>query len=109
MAAKKGYELSLTDTADGSWKNSLTAKKQIDGGTFRFYVRNTKTGEISLAAKESLKLSVQTVRTGNTNKLVASQKAKTANGKLTVTWQKVSEFKIRETMLSPFLCGNDNR
>ena len=104
VTAKKGYELSLTDTADGSWKNSLTAKKQIDGGIFSFYVRNTKTGEISLEAKESLRLSVQTVRTGNTNKLVASQKAESTDGKLTVTWQKVNAAKGYEIYIAK--CNN---
>lgn len=106
VTAKDGYELSLTDTADGSWKKTLKAKKKTSGGSLCFYVRNCSTGEISLAVKESLKLSVKALRTGNTNKLVASQKVKNKNGKLKITWQKVDEAKGYELYVTE--CGNKN-
>ena len=56
IKAKNGYKLSLTDTANGEWTDSLTASDETDNGKLTFYVKNTETGVISAAVTESYKI-----------------------------------------------------
>ena len=56
ITAKAGYKLSLTDTADGTWSDTLTASDETAHGTLKFYVKNTATGVISLAVHENYKI-----------------------------------------------------
>lgn len=63
ITAKAGYALSLTDTANGVWVDSLTASDETGNGKLTFYVKNTATGVISAAVTESYKID-KTVPTG---------------------------------------------
>ncbi len=56
ITSADGYELSLTDTADGQWKPQLVASEETEDGEITFYVRNKATGAISEIAKESYKI-----------------------------------------------------
>ena len=56
IAAKEGYSLSLTDTADGTWTDTLSASDETDSGEVTFYVKNETTGAISLAKTEDYKI-----------------------------------------------------
>ena len=56
ITAKEGYKLSLTDTADGEWTDTLTASDETDSGKLTFYVKNTATGVISTAVTENYKI-----------------------------------------------------
>ena len=56
ITAKEGYELSLTNTAEGQWTDTLAASEETDHGTLTFYVRNMATGAISGAMTESYKI-----------------------------------------------------
>lgn len=56
ITAKAGYKLSLTDTANGEWADSLTASDETDNGKLIFFVKNTGTGAISAAVTENYKI-----------------------------------------------------
>lgn len=56
VTAKTGYLLSLTDTADGDWREALTAGTETNAGRLTFYVKNTATGVISTAVTETYKI-----------------------------------------------------
>ncbi len=47
VTAKDGYVLSDTDEADGKWTKTLVGSEEGTNRTLEFYVKNTKTGEIS--------------------------------------------------------------
>lgn len=64
VTAKSGYQLSLTDTAVGDWKNALTASEETADGKLTFYVKNTDTGVISAAVTETYKID-KTAPTGS--------------------------------------------
>ena len=56
ITAKAGYALSLTDTANGEWSNTLSAAGETGKGRLTFYVKNTATGVISAAVTENYKI-----------------------------------------------------
>ena len=47
ITAKNGYKVSLTDTADGEWKDTLTGTAERSDGSVKFYVKNVADGTIS--------------------------------------------------------------
>ena len=69
ITAKDGYELSLTNTAEGEWKNSLVGAVEGKNSSVTFYVRNKETGAISLAVTEYYKLDKNTENTDTTGKV----------------------------------------
>ena len=75
ITAKEGYKLSLTDTANGEWVDSLTASDETGNGKLIFYVKNTETGIISAAVTENYKID-KTAPTGEVklNERTAFQK-----------------------------------
>ena len=75
ITAKGGYKLSLTDTANGEWVDSLTASDETGNGKLIFYVKNTETGIISAAVTENYKID-KTAPTGEVklNERTAFQK-----------------------------------
>lgn len=75
ITAKDGYKLSLTDTANGEWVDSLTASDETGNGKLIFYVKNTETGIISAAVTENYKID-KTAPTGEVklNERTAFQK-----------------------------------
>ena len=75
ITAKEGYKLSLTDTANGEWVDSLTASDETGNGKLTFYVKNTETGIISAAVTENYKID-KTAPTGEVklNERTAFQK-----------------------------------
>ena len=75
ITAKAGYKLSLTDTANGEWVDSLTASDETDNGKLTFFVKNTETGVISAAVTENYKID-KTAPTGEVklNERTAFQK-----------------------------------
>ena len=75
ITAKAGYKLSLTDTANGEWADSLTATDETDNGKLTFFVKNTETGAVSAAVTESYKID-KTAPTGEVklNERTAFQK-----------------------------------
>lgn len=56
ITAKAGCKLSLTDTANGEWADSLTASDETGNGNLTFFVKNTGTGVISAAVTENYKI-----------------------------------------------------
>lgn len=56
VTAKAGYKLSLTDTADGEWSDTLTASEETGDGRLTFYVKNTETGAVSAAVTENYRI-----------------------------------------------------
>lgn len=56
ITAKENYKLSLTDTANGEWVDSLTASDETGNGKLTFFVKNTETGVISAAVTENYKI-----------------------------------------------------
>ena len=56
ITAEQGYQLSLTDTADGEWSDTLTASDETDHGKLIFYVKNMVTGAISVKVTENYKI-----------------------------------------------------
>lgn len=56
ITAKEGYKLSLIDTANGEWVDSLTASDETGNGKLTFFVKNTETGVISAAVTENYKI-----------------------------------------------------
>ena len=75
ITAKQGYKLSLTDTANGEWVDSLTASDETGNGKLTFFVKNTETGIISAAVTENYKID-KTAPTGEVklNERTAFQK-----------------------------------
>lgn len=75
IMAKEGYKLSLADTANGEWVDSLTASDETGNGKLTFYVKNTETGVISAAVTENYKID-KTAPTGEVklNERTAFQK-----------------------------------
>ena len=75
ITAKDGYKLSLTDTANGEWVDSLTASDETGNGKLTFFVKNTETGVISAAVAENYKID-KTAPTGEVklNERTAFQK-----------------------------------
>ena len=75
ITAKEGYKLSLTDTANGVWVDSLTASDETRNGKLTFFVKNTETGIISAAVTENYKID-KTAPTGEVklNERTAFQK-----------------------------------
>ncbi len=75
ITAKAGYKLSLTDTANGEWVDSLTASDETDNGKLTFFVKNTETGAVSAAVTENYKID-KTAPTGEVklNERTAFQK-----------------------------------
>ena len=75
ITAKEGYNLSLTDTANGVWVDSLTASDETGNGKLTFFVKNTETGIISAAVTENYKID-KTAPTGEVklNERTAFQK-----------------------------------
>ena len=75
ITAKAGYKLSLTDTANGEWGDSLTASDETGNGKLTFFVKNTETGAVSAAVTESYKID-KTAPTGEVklNERTAFQK-----------------------------------
>ena len=63
ITAADGYKVSLTNTADGEWSNSLTYSGETADGNITFYLKNETDGTISLAKTVSYKLD-KTVPTG---------------------------------------------
>ena len=56
VTAKDGYQISLTNTANGTWTDKLTAANETADGKLTFYVKNTATGAISSAIIERYKI-----------------------------------------------------
>ena len=75
ITAKAGYKLSLTDTANGEWVDSLTASDETGNGKLTFFVKNTGTGAVSAAVTENYKID-KTAPTGEVklNERTAFQK-----------------------------------
>lgn len=69
VTAKDGYELSLTNTADGTWKNTLIGAVESADSSLKFYVRNKTTGAISEQVSVAYKLDKNTKTTGTTGKV----------------------------------------
>ena len=69
VTAKDGYELSLTNTADGTWENTLFGAVESADSSLKFYVRNKTTGAISEQATVAYKLDKNTETTGTTGKV----------------------------------------
>lgn len=51
-----GYKISLTNTADGDWKDALTYSGETADGSVTFYLKNETDGTISLAKTVTYKL-----------------------------------------------------
>ena len=56
ISAKDGYRVSLTNTADGEWNESLTYSAETADGSVTFYLKNETDGTISLARTVNYKL-----------------------------------------------------
>ena len=57
VTAKPGYKLSLTNTAEGTWSDSLTGSTEGEDSQLTFYVKNAD-GVISLAETVNYKLDI---------------------------------------------------
>ena len=66
ITANSGYELSLTNTAEGVWSDTLTGAVEGENSGVTFYVRNKATSAISLAKTVTYKLDKNTEMTGTT-------------------------------------------
>ena len=69
VTAKDGYELSLTNTADGTWENTLIGAVESADSSLKFYVRNKTTGAVSEQVTVAYKLDKNTETTGTTGKV----------------------------------------
>ena len=69
VTAMDGYELSLTNTADGTWENTLIGAVESADSSLKFYVRNKTTGAVSEQVTEAYKLDKNTETTGTTGKV----------------------------------------
>ena len=56
ITANDGYKVSLTNTADGDWKDSLTYSGETTDGSVTFYLKNETDGTISLDKTVTYKL-----------------------------------------------------
>lgn len=56
ITAKEGYKLSLTNTAEGSWADSIARSEATENGSVVFYLKNIATGAISNAVTENYKI-----------------------------------------------------
>ena len=56
ITANNGYKVSLTNTADGGWEDTLTCSAETDNGSVIFYLKNETDGTISLAKTVTYKL-----------------------------------------------------
>ena len=56
VTAAEGYLLSLTDTADGVWQQTLRATDETAEGRLTFYVKDLSTGAISLQVTEQYRI-----------------------------------------------------
>lgn len=56
VTAKEGYVLSLTDTDEGNWTDTLKKSDETKDGQLKFYVRNKSTKAISLVKIEKYKI-----------------------------------------------------
>ena len=56
VTAAAGYLLSLTDTADGVWQQTLRATDETAEGRLTFYVKDLATGAISLQVTEQYRI-----------------------------------------------------
>lgn len=56
LTARDGYLLNLTDMPGGDWQKSIRYGEEAAGGSAAFYVKNTATGEISIAVAESYQI-----------------------------------------------------
>lgn len=56
VTAAEGYLLSLTDTADGVWQQTLRAAGETAEGRLTFYVKDLATGAISLQVTEQYRI-----------------------------------------------------
>lgn len=56
VTAAEGYLLSLTDTADGVWQQTLRATDETAEGRLIFYVKDLATGAISLQVTEQYRI-----------------------------------------------------
>ncbi len=56
ISAKAGYRISLTNTADGTWSESLTYSAETAEGSVTFYLKDEISGAISLAKTVTYKL-----------------------------------------------------
>lgn len=56
ITAKDGYQLSLTNTADGTWTDTLNGSVEGADSTVKFYVKNTADGTISEMVTVNYKL-----------------------------------------------------
>ncbi len=56
VTAKDGFQLSVTDAADGTWSDRLIAVDETAAGELKFYVRNKATGAISQQAAERYRI-----------------------------------------------------
>ena len=56
ITANNGYKVSLTNTADGGWEDTLTCSAETDNGSVTFYLKNESDGTISLAKTVTYKL-----------------------------------------------------
>ena len=63
ITAKQGYTLSLTNTADGTWSDTIAGTEEGTDSEVNFYVKNTADGTISEMATASYRLD-QTSPTG---------------------------------------------
>lgn len=63
VTAKEGWQLSLSNTAEGPWSDTLSVSEESNFGTLVFYLRSTETGIISEAVTEHYKID-KTVPTG---------------------------------------------
>lgn len=74
ITAKNGYKLSLSNTADGDWSDTLTQTTEGAGKSVIFYVKNTADGAISLAKTETYNMDKNTENTGTTGKVSFNKK-----------------------------------
>ena len=56
ISANDGYKISLTNTADGEWKDALTYSAETADGSVSFYLKDETDGAISLGKTVSYKL-----------------------------------------------------
>lgn len=56
ITANDGHKVSLTNTADGDWKDALTYSGETADGSVTFYLKNETDGTISLAKTVTYKL-----------------------------------------------------
>jgi len=63
ISPNSGYRVSLTNTVDGEWNESLTYSAETADGSVTFYLKNETTGAISLAKTVNYKID-KTVSSG---------------------------------------------